>query len=1532
MRKRLTLYFAAIALLAFSALPNTMTGQNRDAMTGTWSAIDGAYTQSGNDINFTIANTDGTVNLASGVLSKDNGQSIPAQYSNGFRLYAKNTISITPIGESAITRIEYTFYKQGSKAYAQASLTTGEGTFTSGGTPTTTEPVVDTWEGQVTNKAVTIKLGNSGQRLLDHITVTVQVSGAGQTYTVTYNPNGGTGTMAPQTYSPGEWVTVPACGFEYTDHVFDKWTITEQGSGNIYYPGNTFQIFQNTTFYAQWTYVGNGIVDALNPANVNAALEENNVPLNSYGSWRVTLRTGDNVASIFDGISNHNASAIQITNSTSGASKHSGIVTTVSKGKVTKVQVVWSQSTITGRTLQVYGRTTAYNSTEDLYNTNQGALLGTIVYGTSTELTITGDYPYIGLRSASGAMYFDEIRVFWENVTASPTIEFAPVAVNLGNVIAGSGASTTFTVSQHDLGDNIVLSTTDGTLDPATIERNAGPTNVTWTYQIPANTATGQQTITVTATSTWTDGDNQTQAVTKTLDITMTVLNTSNATSLSAAKNSFIENPSNNSAVISLTNVEVVGRHGNYLYLQDAIRGLLVYGALPATLSDLTKGCKFSGGVLTGTLTSYNGIIELVNFQFQAIENNITFNNTLTEVTVASLDMLNSSLNHEYEHRYVKVEGVTISIDNNVNWTVSKDSQSMALNDHLSVGYASKTAPEATDQFTVKGVYNPYYSSNQLRYELIPTAIADIHTSTTVGAPTFSLSHGTPESPTMATTVTLTPAANTTMVYSIDNRDNRYESNTAVTLNITGRVQITAQGTRDFYEPSAQVVGYYRLPDNVRAVMFSVNGTEVGPVYAAYNSNSQSYRLYDNQPPTVSDLGDFTFRGWSTSASSTATITFPFTITAGASETTTLYAVYGKATSHVYRRISSPSQITEGEYVIVGNNGQKDYVLKTDASSSHPTAYQLGDLGITVTEGVLNGALDNVVWNFTGEANAMTISSKANPSNYLYSTGSNTNVNIGNMPSNADITWYFLEDTYLNSTFNLRSNASSRYLTLYNGQDWRCYVQSNMYGSNCYPRLIPYKKMPNPTANDVRYTRIFINETAQAEITINGPSIIPSGSYLNMSTFTFNCTDENLFLIEDGAVFTPAAGNSSTIKATVQKAIAGYGNDDNVEYGWYLLGSPVGMVNANGLWQEGGGQATGFYSVNETNYDLYSFNPMEDQEWRNHKANGNSTVFGQWGGILYSSQTDRILTYRGTLVTSCNSQTLIYTGWNLIGNPFTCNATLSRDYYKLVEVEGASVLQPQAATEPVAPMEGIFVETTQANETFSFTPIATQGNTGNGEALLNITVEEGQGTASTLDRAMVRFGEGSMLGKFTFRDGCTMLYVPQGGKDYAVVRAQNKGEMPLHFKAAQNGTYTLSVKPQGVEMTYLHLIDNMTGDDIDLLATPTYTFTAKTTDYASRFRLMFSANNVEEDGPSAGSAAFAYFNGSNWVVSNPSTPSTGSGTGSGAATLQVVDVMGRIVANQQINGNATVNIDMPGVYVLRLVNGNDVKVQKVVVR
>lgn len=205
-----------------------------------------------------------------------------------------------------------------------------------------------------------------------------------------------------------------------------------------------------------------------------------------------------------------------------------------------------------------------------------------------------------------------------------------------------------------------------------------------------------------------------------------------------------------------------------------------------------------------------------------------------------------------------------------------------------------------------------------------------------------------------------------------------------------------------------------------------------------------------------------------------------------------------------------------------------------------------------------------------------------------------------------------------------------------------------------------------------------------------------------------------------------------------------------------------------------------------------------------------------------------------------------------------------------------------------------------------------QRNEQNKQFVLNVN----QNCGNIIDRAIVRFNDETTLPKFTLNRNSTKLYIPQNGEDYAMVSSEGIGEIPINFKADENGRYNLSFTSEEVRFAYLHLIDNMTGNDIDLLATQSYSFDAKTTDYASRFKLVFAT--ICEDADSDND--FAFFSNGKLVILND-----------GHATFQVVDLMGRTVKSETINGNANINVNVaPSVYMLRLMNGDDIKTQKIV--
>ena len=382
-------------------------------------------------------------------------------------------------------------------------------------------------------------------------------------------------------------------------------------------------------------------------------------------------------------------------------------------------------------------------------------------------------------------------------------------------------------------------------------------------------------------------------------------------------------------------------------------------------------------------------------------------------------------------------------------------------------------------------------------------------------------------------------------------------------------------------------------------------------------------------------------------------------------------------------------------------------------------------------------------------------------------------------------------------------------------------------------------------------------------------------------------------------------------------------DEDENPCGYYLIASPV---NVDPSTVEG---------MTEGDFDLYYFDQAQDkEEWRNYEESANSTfnlVPGK--GYLYAkkaTQEDEIFNFTlegtpydgdGMITLDKTDSEVDFQGWNLIGNPYANPAILKDEAnttnVAYFEMNGTgSEIVVGTAGNAIPAMRGVFVIAENDGEKVRFVE---QTNLGKLSSQLKLNVVCNR--SEVIDRAIVRFDNGNQLPKIQLNPNHTKVYFTKDNKDYAVVRSANEGEMPVSFKAETRGTYTLSFETENVEMNYLHLIDNKTGNDVDLLATPSYTFEANSSDYESRFRLVFNANAIEENDTEA-NTTFAYFNGSEWVINN-----------NGNATLQVIDMMGRVLSSETLNGNANVNINQAaGIYMLRLVNGENVKVQKVVVR
>lgn len=235
----------------------------------------------------------------------------------------------------------------------------------------------------------------------------VDVTVNNPSHTVTFSINGNTDNT--DSVEEGESIDFPGTPSDISGHVFRGWVATPIVGTTSTEPTwvNTATATMGTadvTYYAVFAEAEVSVTTKTD--NLDRATT--GVTGTSYSEWSGKTATS---SAVYAGQSAGGYESIQLRTTNS----NSGVITTTSGGKVKKVTLNWNSNTSSGRTINVYGKNTAYESASDLYDaTKQGTLLGTIVYGTSTQLNVTGDYEYVGLRSSDSALYLSGISIEWE--------------------------------------------------------------------------------------------------------------------------------------------------------------------------------------------------------------------------------------------------------------------------------------------------------------------------------------------------------------------------------------------------------------------------------------------------------------------------------------------------------------------------------------------------------------------------------------------------------------------------------------------------------------------------------------------------------------------------------------------------------------------------------------------------------------------------------------------------------------------------------------------------------------------------------------------------------------------------------------------------------------------------------------------------------------------------------------------------------------------------------------------------------------
>ena len=99
---------------------------------------------------------------------------------------------------------------------------------------------------------------------------------------------------------------------------------------------------------------------------------------------------------------------------------YTGIITSASGGTIKSITINFNSSNT--QSLEIYGKNTAYTTTEDLFGSAAGELIQNVP-NNKTAVTITPNkaYKFIGFKSNNGTNYIDKITIVWEKAATTTT-------------------------------------------------------------------------------------------------------------------------------------------------------------------------------------------------------------------------------------------------------------------------------------------------------------------------------------------------------------------------------------------------------------------------------------------------------------------------------------------------------------------------------------------------------------------------------------------------------------------------------------------------------------------------------------------------------------------------------------------------------------------------------------------------------------------------------------------------------------------------------------------------------------------------------------------------------------------------------------------------------------------------------------------------------------------------------------------------------------------------------------------------------
>ena len=361
-----------------------------------------------------------------------------------------------------------------------------------------------------------------------------------------------------------------------------------------------------------------------------------------------------------------------------------------------------------------------------------------------------------------------------------------------------------------------------------------------------------------------------------------------------------------------------------------------------------------------------------------------------------------------------------------------------------------------------------------------------------------------------------------------------------------------------------------------------------------------------------------------------------------------------------------------------------------------------------------------------------------NSTGYLYAAGGTSNNYLKTQTTNNNKGQWTIGIAAETSVATIRANVSGRNLMQYNASStiFSCY-------SGSQDGLYLYVKVND---NNLEYygSEITYNENT---IPNNGSLTVGAGSVVTVPS-TFTNGNATALVIEEGGQLV----HENPVQATIQKTVSAAPWPSRSVGGWYLIASPVADLPVD--------------CAKTGDYDFYAYDE-EHTQWLNQKVGANNiTNFEQGIGYLYANKETTTIDYLGSLVGTNTTVTkaLSYAntnddqkGFNLMGNPFSCNITGNvtiggvalTTYYA---VEGGSELSTVTlnAEHPIKPGQGFMVQATAENQDLVFNPTAKDRNENKGYISIKA------GNSEFTDNAFVQIAYGNTLRKMTLSDNSSI--------------------------------------------------------------------------------------------------------------------------------------------------------------------------------